>query len=193
MKSDKKKVLRIGVDFDGVVAYNPFRIFRAFVTGFKRKVLKKIGLKFFIPKTGWQRTIWGVLHESSVFPARGVDLLKEAVENGSIEVHLVTGRYSYLNRSLDQWLDRYRLRSYFKSINLNEKNDQPHLFKKRVIERYKFDYFIEDNWDIVHYLDENCSTPVCWIYNLVDRLFVPQRKGFSVLEDALRWILKQEK
>jgi hypothetical protein len=65
-----KSKIHIGFDFDGVIAYNPARIIRAPVSLFKRKVLHDSRLHFIYPKHAWQRFIWKLLHESSLYPAK---------------------------------------------------------------------------------------------------------------------------
>jgi hypothetical protein len=187
----KAKIIKVGLDFDGVVAYNPFRVIRAPITTFKRKVLKIKRLKFFLPKYGWQIFLWRILHESSVFPADGVELLKKMVAKREIEVYLITARYDCLNQNLDKWLNKYNLKKLFKSVIVNINNEQPHEFKRRIITEKKCNFFVEDNLDIVEFLDRNCTVPVCWIYNLVDKAFF-KRPGFSCLREALLWIKEQK-
>ena len=72
-----RKIVKIGLDFDGVVAYNPFRIIRAPVKWFKRKFLRIEKTSFFVPKYWWHRWLWVIVHKSSLFPAIGVERLKE--------------------------------------------------------------------------------------------------------------------
>lgn len=187
-----KRKLRIGLDFDGVVAYNPARVIRAPITFFKRKFLGVKRLRFFVPKEGWQRWAWIIAHESSVFPAKGVELLKKLVETELVEVHLVTARYSFLNQNLAKWLKKHQLGSVFKSINFNASDEQPHVFKEKLIKKLELDFFVEDNLDIVNYLETKVETPIYWIYNIIDRWTV-DRRGFANLEEALQKITDQEK
>jgi len=187
------RVTKVGLDFDGVVAYNPFRVIRAPITGFKRKILKKRGLKFFIPHNRWQQFLWRVLHESSIVPAPGLQLLREMVKERKIEAHLVTARFNFLNQNLERWLGKFRVRDLFTTVSVNNKNQQPHLFKQEIIKKYKFDYYIEDNLDVVEYLEKNNRVKICWIYNLVDKFLYRNRAGFGYLKKALQWIQDQEK
>lgn len=182
----------MGLDFDGVVAYNPFRIIRAPITTFKRKVLLDKRLKFFIPKNEWQIFLWKLLHESSVFPAEGTELLKEMVKNKEIEVYLITARYKCLNQNLDKWLVKHDLKRLFTQIYANINDEQPHEFKKRIITEKRCDFYVEDNLDIVSFLDRNSTIPVLWIFNIIDRRFF-KRPGFSNLKEALLWIRNQKK
>lgn len=187
------KKLRIGLDFDGVVAYNPTRILRAPFTIFKKKFLGVNSIKFFVPQHTWQRAIWIAFHKSSFLPSKGVDRLVRLSKNNEVELHLVTARFNFLSRDLYAWIDRYGITEVFKTININIANEQPHLFKERMIKKYKFDYFIEDNLDIVNYLDKRKLVKLYWIQNIVDKAIYPNKKGFNTLKHALEDIFGQEK
>lgn len=180
----KQKALRVGFDFDGVIAYNPFRVIRAPVSKVKREIFGVKKLTFWYPKHPWQQLFWKLLHESSVFPARGTTLLRQLVKEKHIEAHLITARYSFLEDNLYQWLDRYHLRDVFTSITLNAQNAQPHVFKETVINKKKLDAFVEDNLDIVSHLHGKSTTKIFWIYNIVDRAH-PHPLKFPYLEKAL--------
>lgn len=177
----------MGLDFDGVVAYNPFRIIRAPIKWFKREVLGINKLSFFVPRNKLERLAWTIVHESSVWPSNGVELLKELVNNENIEAHLVTARFSFLEQNLFEWLKKNKLTKLFKSINLNKKNEQPHIFKERVVSKLHFDYFIEDNLDIVLHLNGKSKTKIYWIYNVLDR-GKNYPFGFPYLKKALEAI-----
>lgn len=187
-----KKIIRVGLDFDGVVAYNPFRIVRAPISLVKRNLLGIKKLSFIYPRRKWQQIIWTILHESSVYPAKGVDYLRILVQDKAIEAHIITARYSFLDNHLYKWLDKYRLRKLFKTINLNKNDEQPHLFKEKLIKKYDLDIFVEDNLDIVKYLHGKGKTKIYWIYNILDRNY-PHPKKFPYLGKALEDILNRSK
>jgi uncharacterized HAD superfamily protein len=183
----KSKLITVGVDFDGVLVYNPLRVIRAPVTFIKKKVFKNKRTHFYIPKNDFEKFAWTIFHESSIFPALGVDLLRERVEAGEIEAHLVTARYSFLQKNLYAWLDAHNLRKTFKTITINEKNEQPHLYKERIIKEHGFDYFIEDNFDIVEHTAAKTNSKILWIYNILDRSYKYSYK-YPYLEKALKSI-----
>lgn len=183
-----KKPLRVGFDFDGVIAYNPARIIRAPISYIKRNVFGVKKLNFFYPSSAWQRLFWVLVHDSSVFPAKGIDLFRRAVDQRLIEAHLVTARFSFLDNHLDRWLTKYDLKQYFTSININAQDQQPHIFKQQMVQKLSLKYFIEDNLDIVEYVQPRVSTQVYWIYNILDRNY-PYPHKFPYLEKALADIL----
>lgn len=182
-----KKIV-IGLDFDGVVAYNPARLARFPISFIKRHVLGVKKVQFFVPKTQLQRTVWALGHETSMFPSYGASLLRELTHDGLVEAHLVTARFGYLENGLYAFLQRWDLLDCFRSITLNKNEEQPHEFKERIVKAKKFVYYIEDNWDIVSHLSHRqVHTDIHWIYNLFDRA-TPYAHKFPYLYASLRSI-----
>lgn len=186
-----KAKIRIGLDFDGVVAYNPFRVIRAPVTWFKRKFRHQRTVNFFVPHTRLQKLLWLIMHESSVFPAKGVRLLRELAGDPRYEFYLITARYSFLRDNLEIWLKRNQLTNVFKSIHSNMADEQPHIYKQRMVNELRLDVFVEDNLDIVQHLTRHTKVPVGWIYNFFDKNVEYPHK-FPYLERALNWITEQK-
>lgn len=184
----RRRVVRIGLDFDGVIAYNPFRLIRAPIKWFKREVLGVRKLTFFVPENWWQRLLWSVIHESSVFPASGVDLLRQLSPDSRFEFHLITARYGFLKNNLLSWLQKNHLLRIFKTININENCLQPHEYKLQTVKRLKLDYYVEDNLDIVTYLSPKVKTKIYWVYNFIDFHYSYPYK-FPYLQAALQHII----
>jgi hypothetical protein len=183
------KKLRVGFDLDGVILYNPIRFARPFITSFKRDLLKKKVTKFIIPHTPAQKFVWRMLHWTSMFVSPGYADVRRLVRDGKIEAHLVTGRFAFLKPDLDRWLKVMKAQDVFTSITYNEQNEQPHLYKERVLKKLDLDIFIEDNWDIVRHLaheriDGRIKTLPYWIYNIVDKR-IPYEHKFPTLKHAV--------
>lgn len=178
------KVIRIGLDFDGVVVYDPVRVARALVKWFKRRVLRKAKLSFFVPKNKWQELVWRVAFGASIFPANGVDKLKKMAGDPQYEFYLITGRFGFLDKHIFDWLKNNHLERTFKKVYINDNTGQPHLFKERIIDELKLDYFVEDNLDVVLYLANKVKTRILWVYNIFDRSKNYQHK-FPYLGKAL--------
>lgn len=147
-----KRPIIVGLDFDGVVAYNPARVARHPISLFKQHVLGIHTVKFFVPKNSFERAFWSLAHESSMFPALGVSYLRNVVKERVVEAHLLTSRFGFLEPNLRRFLRRWNLTDTFKTVTLNTHEEQPHMFKERIIRAKKFDYYVEDNWDIVSHL-----------------------------------------
>jgi hypothetical protein len=186
------KKIQVGIDFDGVLAYNPLRIFRLPVSLLKGYIVPKKQSEFYIPKSGLMRFAFWVPHQMSIFPSIGASLLRESMERGDIQAHLVSGRYGYLHTGLIQWLKWQKMYHLFASVNANARDEQPHIYKERMIRDLHLDYFIEDNLNIVQHLESRSRAKVMWIYNVFDRNYDYPHK-YPYLKKALEAILEENK
>src|SRR3989344_5716008 len=187
-----KRKIRLGLDFDGVVAYNPFRLIRAPITFVKRNLLGKRKLNFYYPKNEAEKLIWKILHDSSILPSKGIDLLEDLIKSEQIEAHIISGRYNYLEDHLVAFLDKHKIKKLLKTININKNDKQPHMFKEEIVNKLKLDYFIEDNLDIVLHLNNKSKTKIIWIYNLIDKFISSYYPKYPYLEKALHHIIEEK-
>jgi hypothetical protein len=185
--------LKIGFDLDGVILYNPARIVRPLIALSKKLFLlqKKAALKFYYPKTAWEKYLWLMLHKSSLFLAPGFEEIIVLVKQKKIQPYIITARFSYLKKDFFYWLKKSQADQYFAGCFYNKNDLQPHFFKEKMIKQLKLDIYIEDNWDIVQYLNKQLPTvKIYWIYNLLDRNNHYSYK-FPNLKEAMKKIKKQ--
>ncbi len=167
-----KSQLRVGFDLDGVILYNPTRIVRPLVVFVKRIFFRNRIRTFYVPHKPFEKLLWRLLHKSSIFIQPGFDELKRLVKEKKIKAYLITARYSFLNEDLQKWLKKMQAEKYFEKCFYNDHDEQPPLFKEKVIKKLDLDYFIEDNWDIVNFLkskSEKPKTKILWVYNILDK------------------------
>jgi len=169
IKYKMNKPLRIGFDLDGVLLYNPLRIGRMPVTYIKRKFFNERKTHFHIPHGKIEEGIWSILHLSSMFLVDGLSPIDTLIKQNKVEAYVVTARYNFLQPNTRFWFNRLRKKHNFKDLIANTDDQQPHLYKEKILNRLKLDIFVEDNWDIVDYLHPKVSTKIFWIYNIVDR------------------------
>lgn len=179
--------LRVGFDLDGVLLYNPSRILRPLVTGFKRLIVKKRRLHFYYPKSPPEKLMWYLFHKSSLFISPGITEIEHLVKQGKIEAYIVTARYSFLGHELEGWIKRKKLDHIFTGVYYNKHDNQPHLFKEKMIKELGIKLYVEDNYDIVEYLDKKKSAKILWVYNLFDR-GIPYPYKYPSLSQAVMTI-----
>ena len=75
---------------------------------------------------------------------------------------------------------------------MNEKDEQPHEFKERMIKELKLDIFVEDNLDIVRHLRKTTPSHIVWVYNLFD-FFVHDDHRYPDLKKAVEYISRYAK
>jgi hypothetical protein len=172
------KALKVGFDLDGVLLYNPARVVRPIIALMKKKkvILQREQLEFYVPEPGLGQFFWELLHKSSMWLAPGFDQIEKLKQQGLIEPYLITGRFGHLRDDYLKWKEKMNSDQIFVKSFMNDRDEQPHLFKERLIKELKLDYFIEDNWDIVQYLDQRfsksqnkkSSAKIIWLSNILD-------------------------
>ena len=187
-----KRPIRIGLDLDGVILYNPARIGRPLITFAKKFILGKKKKTFTIPKSALEKYIWYLLHKTSLFQASGFDDIRDMAKTGQIEAYIITGRFSFLKDDLEKWLKKINSKSFIKEWYYNKNDEQPHYYKEKLIDKLGLDFFVEDNWDIVHHLSQtsakkNPNLKVLWIYNIFDR-GIPYKHKFPSLKSAAQYV-----
>ncbi|MDA1316894.1 MAG: hypothetical protein O3B87_02610, partial [bacterium] len=148
------KPLKIGFDLDGVLLYNPARIFRPITLAVKKIMggTEKKELHFYYPHSPIEQLMWKMVHWSSMFIAPGFEDIKKLADEGRIEPYIITSRYQCLTNDFDWWLKRMNAKKYFKGTYHNKENVQPHVFKEQMINKLNLEYFVEDNFDIVSHI-----------------------------------------
>ncbi len=182
--------LKIGFDLDGVLLYNPARIFRPITIGIKKLFPQKSAsdrVHFYYPKSSIEQMLWQMVHWSSLFVADGFDDIKNLAKNDKIDAYIITSRYDCLKNDFHRWLKILNKDHSFIKTFHNEHNLQPHIFKANKIKELELDYFVEDNWDIVDHINKNTKTPTLWISNALDRE-IPYDLKFFTLKDAVHYI-----
>ena len=187
-----KKQLRVGFDLDGVLLYNPARIIRPIMSFAKKYLLKRDLNKFYYPKNETEKLIWWFLHKSSLWPSLGIKELIKLIKQKKINAYIVSARYELLEKDFTRWINIIDPDKSFSGCFYNNKNDQPQLFKEKMIKKLNLDIFVEDNWDIVSHLNfkyknKNLKTKVFWIYNLLDRNINYEYK-FSSLKKIVKYL-----
>lgn len=179
----KKKVIRIGFDLDGVILYNPSRVFRSLISRSKKvHLFPRKELDFYHPDSDFERQLWNLVHKSSFKLAGGFSELEKLVldHKDQIEIYVVSARFACLKDNSKKWEKILNRKKIFKKIYFNCSDEQPHYFKTRMIKELGLDYFVEDNWDVAYYLHQNQKqAEVWWLSNFLDRLIDYPYKFFS--------------
>jgi len=181
-------IIKVGFDMDGVLLYNPARLLRPLISQLKKKdvCIHRKELEFYVPQTRWEEIIWELFHKSSIFVAPGLDQIQQYREQGLLDPYLITGRFAHLRKDFEKWQRKLNTAEVFNQALMNDQDEQPHLFKERKIKELGLEYFIEDNWDIVHYLSERLSgqCQIFWVTNIFDKKIDYPHK-FRSLKQAL--------
>lgn len=189
------KKIKVGFDLDGVILYNPVRIFRPIASFLKPLIFKKKFKddNFYFPHSFLEKIIWALIHKTSIWPASGLEEIKKLTKNNKIQAYIITARYSFLKKDFDKWMKFMDANDTFTGCFYNELDEQPNVFKDKMIKKLNLDIFVEDNWGVVQKLNESNNKygkKIFWIYNVFDRRIIYPHK-FSSLKKVLEYIKKK--
>ena len=148
----KKQPLRVGFDLDGVILYNPARVVHPLISLVKRLFLSKRKLAFYYPHSPIEKWMWKLFHLSSIYIAPGMDDIKVLVKEKKIKAYIVTARYGFLGDDFKKWVKKNEIDLVFDGVYFNKDDEQPHLFKEKMMKELYLDVYVEDNYDVVKYL-----------------------------------------
>lgn len=174
--------IRVGFDLDGVILSNPSRVLRGLIARSKQAHLfPRQELEFYHPNSALERWLWLLVHKSSFRLAAGFAELEQLAAGGRLELYVVSARFACLQSDTKRWIQIINRKGIFRKLYFNDKDEQPHLFKERMIKQLQLDYFVEDNFDLVSYLSSTQQrTKVWWIGNFIDRQLAYPHKFFSL-------------
>jgi phosphoglycolate phosphatase-like HAD superfamily hydrolase len=147
------KKIKIAFDLDGVFVDKPPFIPKA-VIEFLFRGHKSRKLHYRFPKNQAEQLIRKISHYYLFRPPikENIEFLKRIAQKGNFELFIISGRYSFLEKETAVWLEKKGIKSYFKKVFVNLSNDQPHLFKEKILNQVKPDIFIDDDPVLVDYL-----------------------------------------
>lgn len=158
-----KKIVKVGFDLDGVLANKPPLIPKSLLERlFKGK--EKNGLYYRYPRLKLE--IW--LRKFSHFylfrpPIRSNINFAKKLKKRGYKLYLISSRYSFLEKETKAWLKKRGLSNVFEKIFLNLDDEQPHLFKTKVLKKLNLDYYFEDDKKTVDFLRLKFKNKIFWV------------------------------
>jgi len=168
----KTEKIRVAFDLDGVIIGKPPLIPGKVLEWFVREQNSK-NPRFRYPKFFGERWLRWFSHYHSFRPPikENFELVKRLSKDKSYELFVISGRYRFLKKRTEKWFKVHKIDGIFKEVHLNLKNEQPHVFKEKVLKKLKPDIFFEDDELIVNYLNKKLSrrgTKVCYVEETKD-------------------------
>ena len=145
--------MKIGFDFDKVfVDYPP--LIPDFLIDYLYKNHKNTNEIYRIPNKIEQKIRVFSHYPMFRHPLKdNISVLKSLSKKKGNEIYLVSSRFSFLRKRTEAWFDIYHFDKYFSGVYFNYEDMQPHLFKYQMIKNLKLDYYIDDDLDLLKYLD----------------------------------------
>jgi len=150
----ERRIIKVGFDLDGVIVDKPPLVPKGLIEFLTKKPANS-SLHFRFPKNFLEQYVRKFSHFYLFRPPlrQNIDFIKR-LSPRNYELYIISGRYSFLAPETDIWLKKRGLEYLFKAVFINLGNEQPHLFKERIIKDLGLDCFFEDDPDTVAHLNQ---------------------------------------
>ena len=162
--------MRIGFDFDKVfVDFPPLVPYKVIDYLYKKK---NHVLAYRIPAPFEQHIRIFTHHQLLRQPIKeNINTLSNIVEQKDIEAFLISGRFGFLRQKTEKWLKKNHMEKYFRDVYFNFENEQPHLFKDRILKKLHIEKFIDDDLELLLYLaKQNPNVKFFWLTDAKNKI-----------------------
>ncbi|MDO8620950.1 MAG: hypothetical protein Q7R31_01580 [Candidatus Levybacteria bacterium] len=169
--------MNIGFDLDKIfIDYPPF-----VPDGLIDRLYKKRAngeLSYRIPSRV-EQIIRLISHYSLFRPSikKNIEIIKKLHRKNTNKYYLISGRFGFLKNRTDEVIKKYKFDKIFNGLYFNFANNQPHLFKQKIIIKLKINLYVDDDLQLLQYLSvKNPKVKFFWLNNkesreLEDNLF----------------------
>lgn len=155
--------MNIGFDLDKIFIDTPPLIPKKLIEKLYKKKDNGI-LLYRIP--GRTEQIFRMLTHWDIFrpPLKeNLDFL-ESLPRDNNKLYLISSRFKFLESKTQNLIKKYSFDKIFSGMYFNFKNDQPHLFKNKIIKDLRLDLYIDDDLSLLEYVAKhNPKTKFFWL------------------------------
>lgn len=146
--------MRIGFDLDKVFVNYPPLVPYVFIDRLSKKPTQDLNYRF-PGKIEKKIRIWS--HQIKLRPPiqENIDTLEELSQNKKLDLYLISGRYNFLKKRTQEWFKKYHMDQYFKRTYFDYENEQPHLWKNKILRQLQIEKYIDDDLELLLYLAEH--------------------------------------
>lgn len=95
---------------------------------------------------------------------KNIKALEKISGDKNVKLFVISSRFSFLKNRTRQWDEKNNISKYFKKMYFNFNDEQPHLFKERVLKEEEIDKFVDDDLDLLFFLaGRNPKIKFFWI------------------------------
>lgn len=156
--------MNVGFDLDKIfIDYPPFVPDGLIDRLYKKKSNDELSYR--IPSK-MEQIIRLISHYSLFRPPikKNIEIIRKLRQKNTDKYYLISSRFSFLRNKTEALIKKHELDKFFDGLFFNFKNEQPHFFKKSVIEKLKIDLYVDDDLRLLNYLLlENSKTKFFWL------------------------------
>ena len=155
--------MNIGFDLDKIFIDTPPFIPKFFIDRLYKK--KDNGILVYRIPGRVEQVIRNISHLPILRPAirSNLNYIRNLPRKNN-KFYLISSRFKFLEKRTKDLTRRHKLDKIFDGMFFNFANEQPHIFKSRIIRHLKLDYYIDDDLSLLKYAAEhNPKTKFFWV------------------------------
>lgn len=155
--------LKIAFDLDGIFIGSPIFIPKSIIERLYKKSDRRLSYR--IPGAV-EKYIRIASHQRYLRPpiVKNINALNSFNKENGIDVYLISSRFSFLKDKTEDWIRLHRLKVHFRKMFFNYDDEQPHIFKERILRETDIDKFVDDDFDLLFYLSRrNPNISFYWV------------------------------
>lgn len=179
--------MNLGFDLDKVfIDYPPF---------IPAKIIDKIYkkesngvLSYRIPKKS-EQIIRLFTHYSIFRPPISKNLLfiKKLRQSSRHHHFLISSRFSFLKNTTEKLISEYKLKDSFDGLYFNFDDQQPHIFKNKIIQKLKIHRYVDDDLKLLEYIsNKNPKALFFWLNNKINKKLAKNLSAITDLSEMLK-------
>lgn len=156
--------MNIGFDFDKIfIDYPPFIPDRVINRIYKQK---DNGVLLYRIPASPEQLLRKLTHLPFFRPAITDNLafVRDLAKQNGNNLFLISGRFGFLQKQTEKLKQKHKLHEIFSTMHFNFNNEQPHIFKNKLIKKYHIAIYIDDDLSLLKFLaKENPTSHFYWL------------------------------
>jgi len=88
----------------------------------------------------------------------------KSISKENNKLYLISSRYGFLKKETNQVITHYGLDKIFDGLYFNFSNEQPHVFKNKLLKELHLDIYVDDDLSLLQYVaKDNPKTKFFWL------------------------------
>lgn len=112
--------------------------------------------------------------------SENIEFMKKLVKENNHAYYLISSRFGFLKKTTEKLVRKHGIGKMFRSLHFNYANEQPHLFKCKLIQKLKIDQYIDDDLSLLNFLaGKNPKTKFFWLNEKISK---PLKKNLFAIK-----------
>ncbi len=178
--------MNLGFDFDKIfIDYPPFIPDAVIDRLYKKRASGKLSYR--IPSKP-EQIFRRFTHHPLLRPPieENIKTIKKLVQNKQHKHYLISSRFDFLKNATQHLIKKHQFDNVFDGVFFNFENEQPHLFKDKIVKKLHIHRYVDDDLRLLEFLISKNPTIICfWLNKTYKGLLKRNLFGITKLSSIL--------